>query len=91
MNTTDLWTALLSDDPDELDGALAAVASDEVSAEIARRDVFAAGQADDIAARLRATATRAGEDHAEARRLLANDIERSPEATEGAARTRPTS
>ena len=47
MNTTDLWTALLSDDPDELAGALAAVASDEVSAEIARRDVFGADPDDD--------------------------------------------
>ena len=47
MSTTDLWTALLSDDPDELDGALAVIAADDAAAEIARRDVFGADPDDD--------------------------------------------
>ena len=43
MSPTDLWTLLLSDDPDELDGALAAVADEKVAAEPAQ----AAGAAAD--------------------------------------------
>ena len=46
MSTNDLWTALLSDDPEELNEALEAIAADDVSAEISRREVFGGDPAD---------------------------------------------